>query len=257
MYISDTKILHRIINLQSCIIQGRNINAMLHKDKSFYKKKTKADFIAIYVNENDHLKLEYVLEDHHQFHDLAEKYIFSHNNLPWNDFIKHCHLHFNSNNTFYRTSNFGELFQGLISQKKADDLAKELKLKDTITMPMHDFDAKEVIGYICFMFQKEVNIDIEELEETKIIFQTILQPLHDSHHNIFYTKCIRVDDEFKLLTEQEKRIVKKVLNGKSYPEIAECVNVSINTVKTHMKNIFNKYHVNSKIELYKKLNGIH
>ncbi|MEN8250514.1 MAG: helix-turn-helix transcriptional regulator [Bacteroidota bacterium] len=255
MQIQDNKTLHKIISLQSCVIQGRNINAMLHKDKNYYRKMTQADFIAVYVNENEKIKLEYILEDHHEFHNLAEKYIFTNNNLLWESFTKNCHDHFMFDNKYYHATNFHELFKGFISQKKALDFTKELKLKDAITMPIYAYDNTQVIGYICFMFKKKVNINIKKLEETKAIFETLLQPLHDKHYNILYTKCIRVDENFKLLTEKEKRIVKKVISGKSYPEIAEYLNLSINTIKTHMKNIFNKYHVNSKIELYKKLNG--
>ena len=63
----------------------------------------------------------------------------------------------------------------------------------------------------------------------------------------------RVDEHLKLLTKQEKRIRKKVLEGKSYPEVSEILNLSVHTVKTHMKNIFNKYQVKSKMELFHKL----
>ena len=77
MEIEDIQILHKIIDYQSCIIQGRSISAMLHKDKNFYRETTQADMIAIYVNENEKVHLEYILEEHHIFHHLAEKYIFS------------------------------------------------------------------------------------------------------------------------------------------------------------------------------------
>lgn len=257
MQIEDSQILHKIINLQSCIIQGRDINAMLHKDKNFYQEKTQADIIAVYVNENANVNLEYILEDHHVFHDLAEKYIFSNNHILWDNFTKNCHEHFILDKKYHHTTDLHELFKGFISQKKALDFTKELKLKDAVTMPIYAYDNIQEIGYVCFIFQKKVNIEIKQLEEVKAIFETLLQPLHDNHYNILYTKCVRVDENFKLLTGQEKRIVKKVISGKSYPEIADLLNVSINTIKSHMKNIFNKYEVNSKIELYRKLNGIH
>jgi len=66
---------------------------------------------------------------------------------------------------------------------------------------------------------------------------------------------VRIDEEMKLLTSQEKKIVRKVLEGTSYPEIAAILDISINTLKTHMKNTFNKYNVSSKIELYNKLHA--
>jgi DNA-binding CsgD family transcriptional regulator len=254
MEIKDFTILYKIIQLQSCIIQGRNINAMLHKDKSFYRNHTQADIISIYVKEGKNVQLEYILEDHHRFHDLAKKYIFSNNHLAWDIFSKNCHEHFVSGKRYHHTTDLYDLFKGFISQKKALDFSKALKINDAITMPIYTFDHQQEIGYICFMFQKKVDIQIRKLEEMKTLFETILQPLHDDHFNILYTKCIRVDENFKLLTEHEKRIVGKVFNGKSYSETAEILNVSINTVKTHMKNIFNKYQVNSKIELYTKLN---
>ena len=103
------------------------------------------------------------------------------------------------------------------------------------------------------MYQKEVEIKITELLDIKILFETLLRPLYDDHYSIIYSKCIRIDEHLKLLTVQEKRIARKVLDGKSYPEIAEILNLSINTIKTHMKNIFQKYQVKSKIELYHKL----
>jgi len=103
------------------------------------------------------------------------------------------------------------------------------------------------------MYKKEVEIEITELLDIKILFETLLRPLYDDHYSIVYSKCIRIDEHLKLLTKQEKRIAKKVLDGMTYPEISERLNLSINTVKTHMKNIFKKYQVNSKIELYHKL----
>lgn len=253
MSTQNTEILHKIIGLQSCIIQGRSIKAMLHKDKDFYRKKTGADIIAIYVNENEKVALEYVVEDHHHFKELAQKYIFSEKILSWDDFIENCRSQFLSDKRFHHTEDIYEMFKGLISHKKALMLSKELQIKDVITMPIYDFSKKNEIGYVCFMYQKEVSIEITTLLDIKILFETLLRPLYDKHQNIIYTKCVRVDEHFKLLTEQEKRIVKKVLEGKSYPQIAEMLHLSINTIKTHMKNIFKKYQIKSKIELYNKL----
>ena len=249
----NTETLHKIIELQSCIIQGRNIPAMIHKDRDFYVKRTKADIIAIYVNENAKVNLEYIVEEHHLFKTLVEKYIFSKKSILWDDLVSNCNQHFSLDNRYYHTRHFSELFKGLISKKKALTFSKELNLKDTVTIPLYAFDNKEEIGYVCFMFQKNVDIEITELLDIKILFETLLRPLHDDHYKIIYSKCIRVDEHLKLLTAQEKRVARKVLNGLSYPQIAEKLNISINTVKTYMKNIFQKYQVKSKIELYHKL----
>lgn len=253
MRTQNIEILHKIVDLQSCIIQGRSIKAMLHKDKDFYHEKTGADIIAVYVNENEKVNLEYVVEEHRVFKDLAERYIFCEKNLLWYDFAENCKSHFTLDRRYHHTKDIYELFKGLISHKKALTLSEKLQIKDVITIPLHDFDNIEVIGYACFMFQKELSIEITDLLDIKILFEALLRPLYDKQQNIIYSRCVRIDGHLKLLTEQEKRIAKKVLEGKSYPEIAEILNLSINTVKTHVKSIFKKYQINSKIELYNKL----
>lgn len=249
----NTETLRKIVELQSCIIQGRNIQAMLHKDKNFYRERTQADIIAVYVNENNKVNVEYIVEEHHEFKDLVEKYIFSKKNVFWDDFVINCKKHFYLDQKYYHTKNFSDLFSGFISQKKAFTFSKELQIKDAVTIPLYSFDNKEAIGYVCFMYQKEVEIEITELLDIKILFETLLRPLYDDNYSIIYSKCIRIDQHLKLLTGQEKRIARKVLDGLSYPEISERFNISLNTVKTHMKSIFKKYQVNSKIELYHKL----
>ncbi|QOR62853.1 response regulator transcription factor [Sulfurovum sp. ST-21] len=251
----ENTIQSKIIEFQSCIIQGRDINAMLHKDRDFYLKRTQADIISLFLREQNNVKIGYVIEAHHRYKHLLKEYVFDKNSFSWNDFIKNCKNHFTSNMKYAHTSSLYELFKGLISKKNAIELSKKAQLKDIITMPIYDFDNKTEIAFICFMFQNKVEIKIPKLKEVKELFETLTRPLHDEHYGIFYTKCRRIDEELKLLTAQEKRIVRKVLSGKSYTEIAEILNLSINTVKTHMKSIFRKYQVNSKIELYNKLNS--
>ncbi|MGB5505753.1 MAG: LuxR C-terminal-related transcriptional regulator, partial [Sulfurovum sp.] len=148
-----------------------------------------------------------------------------------------------------------QIFKGFLSKKDAIAFTDELQMKNAIMLPMYNFDKREIIGYVCFFFQSDVQVDMKKLEAIKTSFQIILQPLYDRENNTFFTKCVRIDEDMQLLTPQEKKIVKKMLEGLSYPEISAILGISINTLKTHMKNIFNKYNVNSKIELYNKLNA--
>ena len=148
------------------------------------------------------------------------------------------------------------------AQKEVESL--ELEFENATSVAVQEkvkfklLQAKAEFSQIKKIMEGEVpSAYIKKLEEMKILFQTLLQPLYDKQYSIIYSKCVRVDEDLSLLTDQEKRITKKVLAGKSYVEIAEILNISINTLKTHMKNIFNKYNVNSKIELYNKLNTRH
>ncbi len=55
------------------------------------------------------------------------------------------------------------------------------------------------------------------------------------------------------LTLREKEVLQQILSGKSNREIAAALFVSENTIKTHARNIFSKYDVNSRAELISTL----
>ena len=254
MHIQDKDILNKIIDIQSCIIQGKKLKGILHKNRHFYLDKTHADVITICMNEQDKVHPEYIMEKHRLLSHLLQKYLFSKKPLAWDIFVHNHYPALISNKKYYKTDDIYDIFKGLLTRREASSFMEELEMKHTVLMAIHDFSGKEIIGIVCFLFRRNVEIDIQRLEEMKILFQTLLQPLYDKQYGIIYKKCVRVDENFSLLTDQEKRITKKVLSGKSYTEIAKIFNISINTLKTHMKNIFAKYNVNSKIELYNTLN---
>ena len=58
--------------------------------------------------------------------------------------------------------------------------------------------------------------------------------------------------EFVQLTEREKEILKLLVDGLSYKMIADKVNLSFHTIHTHLRNIYEKLHVNSKGEAINK-----
>jgi len=55
-----------------------------------------------------------------------------------------------------------------------------------------------------------------------------------------------------LLTERQKEIVTGIVAGKSYKMIANDLFVSLDTVRTHIKNIYKALEINSKAELIRK-----
>ena len=58
--------------------------------------------------------------------------------------------------------------------------------------------------------------------------------------------------EYIQLTEREKEILKALVDGLSYKMIADRVGLSFHTIHTHIKNIYDKLHVNSKGEAVAK-----
>jgi DNA-binding NarL/FixJ family response regulator len=57
---------------------------------------------------------------------------------------------------------------------------------------------------------------------------------------------------FIQLTTREKEILKQLVEGLSYKEMADNLSVSYHTIHTHLKNIYEKMHVSSKGEAISK-----
>jgi DNA-binding NarL/FixJ family response regulator len=58
--------------------------------------------------------------------------------------------------------------------------------------------------------------------------------------------------EFIQLTVKEKEVLKYLTDGLSYKMIAEKINVSFHTIHAHIRNVYEKLHVNSKGEAINK-----
>jgi DNA-binding NarL/FixJ family response regulator len=61
-----------------------------------------------------------------------------------------------------------------------------------------------------------------------------------------------VKTETGRLTARETEILSRLVDGKSYKMIAEVLGISLQTVKTHLKNIYDKLHVHSQTEAVSK-----
>jgi NarL family two-component system response regulator LiaR len=63
----------------------------------------------------------------------------------------------------------------------------------------------------------------------------------------------KVNGEHALLSAREKEVLQLVAKGLQYKEVAELLFLSTETVKKHMKNIYQKLHVQNKVEAVNKL----
>ncbi|NLB21509.1 MAG: LuxR family transcriptional regulator [Clostridium sp.] len=104
-----------------------------------------------------------------------------------------------------------------------------------------------------------------------IISFLILPPLHKSLSSLmedhaflksFFERPVSVQEEtknqykkFNGLSERESQVASLLLQRKTYKMIAEELFISDNTVKYYVKNIYSKYHVQSRAELIESILG--
>lgn len=68
------------------------------------------------------------------------------------------------------------------------------------------------------------------------VARLVVKAFQDNHHSE------------NLLTDKEKQVLLTIESGSSYKEVAHELNISLNTVKTHIKNIYRKLQAQSKTE---------
>jgi len=249
----DKKILLHIIKLQACVIGGKDIKTIFRMHMNEFRTEIGADIIAICANENEQVDFKYVIEEKRLFIHLIKKYFSERKKLTWNNFLEHCHTQFEGDIEYLKINDFHQVFDGFIPKKTSKSISKALDVKEIIIMPLYEKGNSKSFGYVFYISRSTSKLELNRLKISTLLFQTLLQPLYDREHYTLYSKCVRVNNKMNLLTSQEKKIVLKVFDGNTYPEIANSMGLSINTVKSHIKNIFNKYAVTSKIELYNKL----
>jgi DNA-binding NarL/FixJ family response regulator len=71
----------------------------------------------------------------------------------------------------------------------------------------------------------------------------------------FSHKRVQQNDVLSVLSEREKEVLNRIVDGNSYKMIADLLFISIDTVRSHIKNIYEKLHVNSKSQAVAKALG--
>ncbi|MGZ3675888.1 MAG: response regulator transcription factor, partial [Ktedonobacterales bacterium] len=74
--------------------------------------------------------------------------------------------------------------------------------------------------------------------------QAILRAFADEHG----TDDVSVPATDDLLSPQEQRVLRLLVAGRTNPEIAAELIVSVNTVKAHVKSLYRKLNVRSRVE---------
>jgi len=70
-----------------------------------------------------------------------------------------------------------------------------------------------------------------------------------------FHKISQPASEVDKLTEREREILSLLANGKMYKEIGDQLGIALNTVKNHIQHIYEKLHVQSRIQAAKKFYG--
>lgn len=110
---------------------------------------------------------------------------------------------------------------------------------------------KETVYYI---IKEHIDLPFWLIRKDIHMFVDILQQYH-------LLQCLDAKERLRvqaylptsfLLTSREQEVMKLLQKGYTNKQIADTLNVSLSTIKTHLINIFSKMHVNNRIEAIRK-----
>ena len=100
-------------------------------------------------------------------------------------------------------------------------------------------------GLGCFYFL--VNVDKAMVPKYQIIMNLLLSSLYDTLIRLSQKNAPNAEYNMQL-TEREKQIIFRIRGGLNNKSIARQLNISVNTVKCHIYNIFQKLHATNRVD---------
>ena len=252
--ISDIELLQETINIQSCLMVGHSIEAIFRNESSFIFDETAAQMGALCIYNKNILQLEFMVEKQSIFHDFLKKNNLQSNTLVLDSMGKKMIKAVKNEELYIRQNTLEYFFIDSVPKDRIKQFQKSNDLTESIELPIFSFKDR-LIGCLYLCFTENERIDIERLLDIRKMMQTVIRPFYDEKTRRFTSKRIEMNRDIPILTNKEKHVLKKLLSAKSYSEIADELNISVNTVKTHVKHIYAKYEVKSKLELANKVNA--
>lgn len=231
------------------LLERRSVREVLVGQTDFFMSQSGADLMIIYVC---HGRSDYI------------DFVFEREETSLVSLTRRHDLHRNRNAVAAALSNaldgrpykrFQSLYpvlKGVYTQQGWRSLSEEAGFKEVFLFPIRLRNGNR-IGLVSYYFTANGTAEPLGLKHLTEVLASAIAPLYDEQKEWFYSRFVQVDDVMPQLTQKEREIVNRVLEGENYPVVAERLGVSINTLKTHMKNIFSKYGVSSKLELQGKL----
>jgi DNA-binding CsgD family transcriptional regulator len=251
---SHIALLEKTVMIQNHILEGHSVKAVLRKETKSFKEQSGADIIAICVGDENFVSIEMVMEEKRRFAALLREYKLSSQHMFLNKFKRYYKNHYEGTREYLLVDSLHKIFDGTFTQVKAFEFEEALNFSEAYIFPIRSKSNRK-IGFVIYIFTHENIPNITNMADITTMFESLIRPFYNMETSTFHSKCVHVDNKMDILTDKEKQVVFRILHGRAYKEIANELNVTINTVKTHTKNIFSKYGVSSKMELQNKMMG--
>ena len=193
------------------------------------------------------------------FDCCTKKFVFVSNNIPQSYGIDSERLFINGHEPVLEIIHPGDIYYGLLVRKKIYSLLSSLSAEEKMKHKMvHEMRVKNVRGEYIRIIEQEQAIELDKSGNIWLMLSVIdVDASHESEitkshlYNFETGEQIFIDlsDTLEVpLTNRELSVLQLMKQGLLSKEIANSLNVSINTINTHRQNILLKLKANNSIE---------
>ena len=193
------------------------------------------------------------------FDCCTKKFVFVSNNIPQSYGIDSERLFINGHEPVLEIIHPGDIYYGLLVRKKIYSLLSSLSAEEKMKHKMvHEMRVKNVRGEYIRIIEQEQAIELDKSGNIWLMLSVIdVDASHESEitkshlYNFETGEQIFIDLSDTLeepLTNRELSVLQLMKQGLLSKEIANSLNVSINTINTHRQNILLKLKANNYIE---------
>lgn len=193
------------------------------------------------------------------FDCYAKKFIFVSDNIPQSYGIDSKRLFIYGHEPVLKIIHPGDIHYGLLVRKKIYSLLSSLSAEEKMKHKMvHEMRVKNVRGEYIRIIEQEQVIELDKSGDIWLMLSVIdVDASHESEitkshlYNFETREQIFIDLSDTLeepLTNRELSVLQLMKQGLLSKEIANSLNVSINTINTHRQNILQKLKANNSIE---------
>lgn len=193
------------------------------------------------------------------FDCCTKKFVFVSNNTPQSYGIDSERLFINGHEPVLEIIHPGDIYYGLLVRKKIYSLLSSLSAEEKMKHKMvHEMRVKNVRGEYIRIIEQEQAIELDKSGNIWLMLSVIdVDASHESEitkshlYNFETGEQIFIDLSDTLeepLTNRELSVLQLMKQGLLSKEIANSLNVSINTINTHRQNILLKLKANNSIE---------
>jgi DNA-binding CsgD family transcriptional regulator len=228
--------------MQNALLSKQPLPTLIHNEKEFFLNFAQAEFIGLSLRgRDDCLEFTCKLGDDNGLVDLIhETSMTSQKLIPYLQELKEP-------SKILHADNLCDFFHP--DTAKCDEINTILDGKKVIISLLHTLNNRpQASFFIIFCAKHYQPKNIEKGREIAHLLWELVAPFYDSESGTVYQACLHENISFENLTDREKEIARALLHNWSQAKIAIKTQLSVNTVKTHIKSIYLKYGVNSRID---------